>query len=80
MKCFADLDVNVSNNIECIDFWHLTQVMSAGEFSVIGSSYPPFVFVSFKKSEYIFLIDVLQYKDYRNMLTSIKIYIVIFCR
>ena len=55
MKCFADLDVNVSNNIECIDFWRLIQVMSVGEFSVIGSSYPRFVSVSFKKSEYIFL-------------------------
>ena len=71
MKCFADLDVNVSNNIECIDFWHLIQVMSVGEFSVIGSSYPPFVSVSFKKSEYIFLIDFLQY-DYRTMSKSMK--------
>ena len=51
MKCFADLDVNVSNNIECIDFWPLIQVMSVGEFSVIGSSYPHFVSVSFKRSE-----------------------------
>ena len=57
MKCFADLDVNVSNSIECIDFWHLIQVMSVGEFSVIGSSYPHSVFVSFERSEYIFLID-----------------------
>ena len=60
MKCFADLDVNVSNNIECIDFWRLIQVMSVGEFSVIGSSYPHFVFVSFQRSEYLFFIDVLQ--------------------
>ena len=60
MKCFADLDVNVSNNIECIDFWPLIQVMSVEEFSVIGSSYPHFVSVSFERSDYIFLIDVLQ--------------------
>ena len=60
MKCFADLDVNVSNNIECIDFWPLIQVMSVGEFLVIGSSYPHFVFVSFQRSEYLFFIDVLQ--------------------
>ena len=60
MKCFADLDVNVSNNIECIDFWHLIQVMSVGEFSVIGLSFPHSVFVSFKRSENIFSIDELQ--------------------
>ena len=43
--------------------------MSVGEFSVIGSSYPHFVSVSFERSDQIFLIDVIL-KDHRTVARS----------
>lgn len=46
MKCCADQAAGVSSSTDCIDYWPLTQQMSVGEFSLIGSDFPHSAFAN----------------------------------